>query len=376
MQWRYLSEDRVSDSFGLAADEAIALSVGENLSPSVLRLYTYRSYSALVGRFQRIESELNLDFCREQKISLNRRPTGGGAILMGEDQLGVALMLKDWNEYKAPRELMRHFASALCEGLLIFGIKAQFRGKNDLEVEGRKIGGLGIHSNAAGGYLLHCSLLVDLDVQLMLRALNVPVEKLEARQLKSIEGRITTVRRELKKDTSMNEVRDKIREAFSSYFSVEFEHSCYSLKEKKVIGEMESSRYLKRDWIYQKVDVPDLSGEARQMTPAGLLDVRVTMAGRQIKAVFLGGDFFAEESAVSDIEGSLRWHSSGSEQIHSTLEMIYAKREDELAFLPIKNVCEVINKAVESAKTISQDSTASYGCFVNPKIGDAEPIHT
>ena len=376
MQWRYISEDRVSDSFGLAADEAMALRVGENLSPSVLRLYTYRSSSALVGRFQRIENELNLDFCREQKIFLNRRPTGGGAILMGEDQLGVALMLKDWNEYKAPRELMRHFASALCEGLLIFGIKAQFRGKNDLEVEGRKIGGLGIHSNAAGGYLLHCSLLVDLDVQLMLRALNVPVEKLEARQLKSIEGRITTVRRELKKDTSMNEVRDKIREAFSSYFSVEFEHSCYSLKESKVIGEMESSRYLKRDWIYQKVDVPDLSGEARQMTPAGLLDVRVTMAGRQIKAVFLGGDFFAEESAVSDIEGSLRWHSSRSEQIHSTLEMIYAKREDELAFLPIKNVCEVINKAVESAKTISQDSTASYGCFVNPKIGDAEPVHT
>ena len=376
MQWRYLSEDRVSDSFGLAADEAMALRVGENLSPSVLRLYTYRSSSALVGRFQRIENELNLDFCREQKISINRRPTGGGAILMGEDQLGVALMLRDWNGCKAPRELMRHFASALCEGLLVFGIKARFRGKNDLEVVGRKIGGLGIHSNASGGYLLHCSLLVDLDVSLMLRALNVPVEKLEARQLQSIEGRITTVKRELKKDTSLNEVRDKIRGAFSSYFSVEFEQSCYSPKEKKAIGEMESSRYLKRDWIYQKVDVPDLSGEARQMTPAGLLDVRVTMAGRQIKAVFLGGDFFAEESAVSDIEGSLRWHSSGSEQIHSTLEMIYAKREDELAFLPIENVCEVINKAVESARTISQDSTANYGCFVNPKIGDAELIHS
>jgi len=376
MQWRYLSEDKVSDSFGLAADEAMALRVGENLSPPVLRLYTYLSCSALVGRFQRIENELNLEFCREQKISVNRRPTGGGAILMGEDQLGVALMLRDWNGYKAPRELMRHFASALCEGLLAFGIRAQFRGKNDLEVEGRKIGGLGIHSNAAGGYLLHCSLLVDLDVPLMLRALNVPIEKLEARQLKSIEGRITTVRRELKKDTSLNEVRDKIRGAFSSYFSVEFEQCCYSPKEKKAIGEMESSRYLKGDWIYQKVDVPDLSGEARQMTPAGLLDVRVTMAGRQIKAVFLGGDFFAEESAVSDIEGSLRWHSSGSEQIHSTLEMIYVKREDELAFLPIENVCEVINKAVESARTISQNSTANYGCFVNPKIGDAESVHS
>ncbi len=139
---------------------------------------------------------------------------------------------------------------------------------------------------------------------------------------------------------------------------------------------MESSRYLNKDWIHQNVDVPDLSGEARQMTPVGLLDVRVTMAGRQIKAVFLGGDFFAEESAISDIEGSLRWHSSESEQIHSTLEILYAKREEELAFLPIENVCEVISKAVESARTISQDSTANYGCFVNPKNGDAEPVHT
>ena len=376
MHWRYLCEDRVSDSYGLAADEAMALRVGENLSPPVLRLYTYRSCSALVGRFQRIENELNLEFCREQKMSINRRPTGGGAILMGEDQLGVALMLRDWNGCKAPRELMRHFASALCEGLLVFGVNAQFRGKNDLEVEGRKIGGLGIHSNASGGYLLHCSLLVDLDVPLMLRALNVPLEKLEARQLKSIEGRITTVRRELKKDTSLNEVRDKIRRVFSSYFSVEFKQSCYSPEEKKIISEMESSRYLNKDWIYQKVDVPDLSGEARQMTPAGLLDVRVTMAGRQIKAVFLGGDFFAEESAVSDIEGSLSWHSSEFEQIHSTLEILYAKREEELAFLPIENVCEVISKAVESARAISQDSNTSYGCFVNPKIGDAEPVHT
>ena len=167
-----------------------------------------------------------------------------------------------------------------------------------------------------------------------------------------------------------------MRKAFSSYFSVEFEKSCYSPEERKVISEMKSSRYLNRDCIYQKVDVPDFSGEARQMTPAGLLDVRVTMAGRQIKSVFLGGDFFAEESAISDIEGSLRWHSSETEKIRRTLEIIYAKREEELAFLPIENVCEVINKAVESAKTISQDSTANYGCFVNTKIGDAEPVHS
>ena len=216
--------------------------------------------------------------------------------------------------------------------------------------------------------------LVDLDIPLMLRVLNVPIEKLKSRQLQSIEGRITTVRRELKKDITLNEVRNTMRRLFASYFSVELEQSYYSHEEKKAISQMESSRYLNKDWIYQKVDVPDFSGEARQMTPAGLLDVRVTMAGRQIKAVFLGGDFFAQESAVSDIEGSLRWHSSETEKILRTLGNLYAKRKKELAFLPIENVSEVISKAVESAKAISNESSVSYGCFVNPKISDAETI--
>ena len=80
MQWRYICEDRVSDSYGLAADEAMALRVGENLSSSVLRLYTYRSSSALVGRFQRIENELNLDFCRKQKIHSVRTCLPGQAL--------------------------------------------------------------------------------------------------------------------------------------------------------------------------------------------------------------------------------------------------------------------------------------------------------
>ena len=367
MNWRYFSENCVTDSFGLATDEAMALRVGEGLTSPILRLYTYRSSSALIGRFQRIENELNLDFCMKQGISINRRPTGGGAILMGEDQLGVAWMLRQWNACQEPRELMRHFASTLCEGLKSLGIQARFRGKNDLEVEGRKIAGLGIHRNASGGFLFHCSLLVDLEVPLMLSALNVPIEKLEAKKVQSIEGRITTVCRELQKKTSVQEIRNTIKNAFADHFAIEFENSHYQNEEKKAIKDLESSKYLNRKWVFQKVEVPDLSGEARLMTPSGLLDVRVTMAGRQLKAVFIGGDFFAEETALADMEGSLRWHSSKKNLIRKTLEPIYVKWEEELAFLPLDSVCDAITKAIESAQSITDYKSSSYGCFVNPK---------
>ncbi|MEE2717862.1 MAG: biotin/lipoate A/B protein ligase family protein [SAR324 cluster bacterium] len=367
MTWRLLQEDGVADSYGLAADEAMTLRIGQGESPTCLRLYTYRSHCALVGRFQRIENELNLGFCGEQDIAVNRRPTGGGAILMGSGQLGVAWMLREQDGITAPRELMRQFAAALSSGLQAFGIPAQFRGKNDLEVDGRKIAGLGIHHNASGGFLFHASLLVDLDVRLMLRALNIPLEKLDDKQTQSIEGRITSVCKESQRDLSVSEVREAVADAFAQHFGTELAHSGFSDEERQAIGELEVQKYLSADWIHQKVEVPDLMGEAKLKTPAGLLDVRVTLAGRQLKAVFLGGDFFASESAIADLEGRLRWHSSDPLQVRNTLADAYVRWADELEFLPLDSLCEVIGHAVNAATAQSSETgTHRYGCFVNP----------
>ena len=89
--WRYLADDGVTASFGLAADETLARRQGVEASPPTVRLYTYASHCALIGRFQRLHAELRLDECRRLGVAVNRRPTGGGAIIMGRDQLGVAI---------------------------------------------------------------------------------------------------------------------------------------------------------------------------------------------------------------------------------------------------------------------------------------------
>jgi lipoate-protein ligase A len=93
MNWRIIYEDQVDAAYGLAADEHLADSVGELKSPPTLRLYTYKSTCALCGRFQNIRNEIDIGFCEANGISLNRRPTGGGSIIMGKDQLGIALVI-------------------------------------------------------------------------------------------------------------------------------------------------------------------------------------------------------------------------------------------------------------------------------------------
>lgn len=374
MDWRLITDDGVSASFGLAADEAIAQRVGLNLSQPTLRLYTYQSYCALVGRFQNVENEIRVGYCNENGITINRRPTGGGAIIMGADQLGVALTIPGRRDdsYSHARELMSNFSNGLVCGLNQLGVEARFRRKNDIEVNSKKLVGLGVYRAPSGGLLFHASMLVDLDIALMLRVLNTPFEKLSDKEIDTVAGRITTVRRETESKITLDEVRRVIADGFASAFEVNLVPSEFVSGEHADIEQLEREKYLRDDWIYQTTAVPDSNGSAKVKTPAGLIDISVTTAGATIKAIFIGGDFFAAENAVADLEASLRWHTSQPEKVAATIEKIFRSRASEFNGIQPEIMIEAVTKAVARARLAESQTRADpYGCYVNPGGGYA-----
>jgi len=376
--WRLLIDDEVTASFGLSADETLARRVGRGASPPTLRLYSYRSHCALVGRFQHLEQELHLDFCGQHGIAVNRRPTGGGAIIMGADQLGVALTVpgRERHAYGGARQLMARFSAGLSKALDHLGIDAPFRRRNDLEVGGRKIAGLGIYRDRSGGLLFHASLLVDLDVRLMMQVLRIPLAKIADKDIASVAARTRTVRSILGDDMSFDSVRDEVAEGYANAFGVELESAGWSGSEREAIAALERSKYDTREWIFQRTEVPDLVGAARVKTPGGLLEVRATLAGRQLKAVYLSGDFFVPEAAVADLEGSLRWHSSTPEAIRATLTPVYERWAEDLEALPLETLVDSVQRAAKQAQGPIEPESAPepaagvasdpYGCFVTP----------
>ncbi len=378
MNWRLITDDGVSASFGLAADEALAQRVGLNLSQPTLRLYTYQSYCALVGRFQNAENEIRVGYCNENGITINRRPTGGGAIIMGSDQLGVALTIPGRGDdslrlaaqgdaYSHARELMGNFSDGLVCGLNQLGVESRFRRKNDIEVNSKKLVGLGVYRSPSGGLLFHASLLVDLDIALMLKVLNTPFEKLSDKEVDTIAGRITTIRRETQSRITLYEVRRVIADGFVSAFNANLVPSGFASDERADIEKLEQEKYLSDDWIYQTTAVPDSNGSAKVKTPAGLIDVSVTTAGAIIKAVFVGGDFFAAENAVADLEASLRWHTTQPEKVAATIEKIFQSRVSEFNGIQPEFMIEAVTKAVARARVEESQTRADpYGCYVNP----------
>ena len=327
-KWRYINEVNVNASYGLGADEYL---MANSESPT-LRLYTYKNYSVLAGRFQDIRTEIDIDKCEALGNDYNRRLTGGGAIIMGEDQLGICFAVPaNYFSWKQIRELYELLSSPIIGSLQNFGIAASFRSKNDLEVNGKKIAGLGIHLDPQGNFHFHSSLLLDLDIKDMLSVLNIPSQKFEdKRMINSVEQRMTTVRKEIGKQISMAELKASIKNSFQQYFQIEWNEIPFSNKEKVGINKIETDRYLNSEWIFQRSAQEDMDGMSLKKTKAGLLRTYIALKGETIKSVLITGDFMEGSIVISRIEARLKWMLLDKEQIGNAIRTEMQSEDIEL----------------------------------------------
>ena len=371
---RLLIEDGVSDSYGLSVDDMLASRVGAGLSKPTLRLYTYKSYAALCGRFQNIENEIDLSFCAANGIRVNRRPTGGGAIIMGEDQLGMALVIPGsaGDNYSRARELMSNFSGGITDALMSLGVHARFRGKNDIEVNARKIVGLGIYRSPGGGLLFHASLLLDIDVAFMMKVLKTSFAKISDKEIAVVGNRITSIVAEAKTRITMEELRTIIARSYSNIFDEGFVEEELTDDEKSAVAQLEESKYMSGAWKFQFIDQQESSGSSRLKTPAGLIDINLRVKGNTITSIFIHGDFFTSEKALAELEANLKWHSTDPRLLKSTITAFHESRFEELSSLPLEGILSSINQAVGRAKLFaSGESAGTYGCFVNPNHENA-----
>ncbi len=306
--WRYLTEDDVGAAAGLAADEALmhAHARDRDTAPPVLRLYTYASHAALCGRYQHLEAEIDVDACARTGTAFNRRPTGGGAIVMGEGQLGVAVVTRAPSGDR-PKSVLVRFSTGIVAGLARLGIDASFGGKNDLKVEGRKIAGLGLYLDGEGGLLFHASVLADLDVAFMLDVLDIPAAKLGERAVAAVNERVTTVSRETGEPWTGASLRDVIAQGFSDALGVMLEPSGPSGEERVRAERLAADKYASDEWLFHRSPHPDATATALLKTPAGLVRLYLALSGDVIKSALFAGDFNEIPAPLAAFEAGLKW---------------------------------------------------------------------
>jgi lipoate-protein ligase A len=288
----------------LAGEEALLDSVFSGESP-VLRFVIFDPTAVLVGYHQSVEQEVNLEEVKKRGWEIGRRPTGGGTIIMGPNQLGWEIYANS-SILGNTEEAIKTGARGVISTLKKLGINANYRPKNDVEVNGRKISGIGAFS--IGNYISATgTILLDFDVDDMVSTLKLSSEKMKDKVIKDYKERVTWVNRE-SKPIEMSQLIDVAREAFEEELKVKLVDGKYTQKEIEEIDSLHI-KYSSPEWIYNTRS--SLSGDIKyteEKFPGGLVKVQVKLRGKIIESVLITGDFFVEpRRAIYDLEARLKW---------------------------------------------------------------------
>ncbi len=365
VKWRLLADRNADPALGLATDAALAQCSAPARLP-ILRLYTYKP-CALIGRFQQLEDEVQVEYCQAQGIPFNRRPSGGGSIIMGPDQLGIALAVPGGSAFAKSRsaDMLAHCARGLVKALAGLGIDAQVHGKNDLAAAGRKIAGLGLYRTQHGNVLFHASLLLDIDIPFMLHVLRVDLPQSAESHCELVGRRISTVRSESCASMQMPALIDRVAAGYCEEFGVELERSDIKPEELAMAQKLCEEQYSTSKWIEQTpVKTHDQVGKFKLRTLGGTIDVRAIVAGETVKSVMVGGSFIASDNAVFDLESSLRWHARDVSRLRHTVFDSYQRNADAWNQLNAQEIADAVAGAVEQCSE-ARPYRIRGTCFAN-----------
>jgi lipoate-protein ligase A len=251
--WRFL-DLKVNDAYtNMAVDEALACARGDGASPNTLRFYMWRPSAVTIGYFQGVEDEVDLEACGRYGIDINRRISGGGAVLnssTGEITYSIVTAEDDPRVSRDVTESYRFLCGGIVEGLAQLGISAEFKPINDIVVRGKKISG-NAQIRRYGAVLHHGTILVDYDAKQMFSVLKVSKEKMSDKMIQQAEERVTTIRRELQRNVSFDEVRRALHDGFGRALGVELVPGAITPHEEQLVKTFRE-KYASREWIFRR----------------------------------------------------------------------------------------------------------------------------
>lgn len=345
--WRVIDTGLRSATQNIALNRALLEARQAEEIPSTLRFLRFTP-SALLGYHQSAEQELNLDYCRAHGIEVQRRVTGGGAIYFDERQIGWELYLHQRDVGTTDMQaISRRICHAAATAVSALGVDARYRPRNDIEVDGRKISGTGGAFDGSA-LLFQGTLLIDFDVEKMLRVLRVPAEKLSDKAIASARERVANLKELLGKRPEAALIKSYLVEAFESDFGVEFSEGDLTLSEharyQAALGEIDTP-----DWINlvsrPVSDMPIL--EAARKFSGGLLRASVAFDTRtqMIRQVWFAGDFFVNPGrTVADLEAALC--NLPVDRLEWTIESFFASRPVDMLTLTPNDFFTVVLLAV------------------------------
>ena len=289
---RYIKNPSTNPYYNMAFDEYCLESLP--IDEPVFFLWQNRP-AVIVGFNQEVNTEVNLEYLKENGIDLVRRVTGGGAVYHDLENLNYTIvgrsedLERDYPEY----------ASIMAKALQSLGVPATLSGRNDILVEGRKVSGFAKRV-CKNRLMVHGTLMYNVDVDVLTKVLNPSTTKLQSKGIASVRSRVANLREYLPNIPDIHSFSKQLEEILSLHYQdTEYQLSEIDLAN---IQELTDKKFATWEWNYGRSPKATLTHSAR--LACGTVEIHLTLAENRISSCRFGGDFLGN-LPTTDLESAL-----------------------------------------------------------------------
>ena len=308
---RYLTNPSTDPHYNMAFDE-FALQ-GLSADEPVFCLWQNRP-AVIIGLNQSAYAEVNLPYLESRGIVLARRVTGGGAVYHDLQNLNYTITGRSRDLEKAYPEYLH----LVIDALRLLGVDAELSGRNDILVDGRKCSGFAkrLYKDRL---MVHGTLMFDVDIEEMTRALAVPGSKLSAAGIASVRSRVGNLRAYLPQLGDIGAFRDALQEILADGDG----ELPLTPSQRETINRDADKKFRTWDWNFGRS--PEAAFRKTRKFPCGTVEARFSLHGGHIKGLTFGGDFLGNLPA-SDVESLLEGCRFMQEDLARCLDKVSLKQ--------------------------------------------------
>jgi len=277
-------------------------------------LFYINEPSIIIGRNQNTLEEINKDYIDSNEIHVVRRVSGGGAVYHDLGNLNFSFIT---NHDGKSISNFKKFTAPVIRVLNDMGVTAELKGRNDIQVDEKKISGTAQFSTGKR-MISHGTLLFDTDMSEVAKALQVKMSKIQSKGHKSVRSRVANISEFLKTPISMDDFKNQLLNGLYEA-SEPFEIHKLTEDEWKAVHQLKAEKYDQWDWNYGRS--PKFNIQRNKRFAIGEIDLRIFVEKGLISEFKVFGDFFGRQP-VTDLEDLLIGVPYDKNEISNALENV------------------------------------------------------
>ncbi len=259
-------------------------------------LYLWQNQNTVViGKNQNPWRECRTKLLEEEEGKLARRLSGGGAVFHDMGNLNFTFVV-DRQLYDFQRQL-----EVILSAVRKVGIQAEFTGRNDISVEGRKFSGNAFCFRTKSAFH-HGTLLVSANLSKLTRYLQVSPEKMQSKGVKSVESRVTNLQ-EYNPGVTIDEMAKAFQQAFHENYGGDLQEQSI---EEAIDMEKAQKLYEKySSWEWRYGESPEFDLELEHRFTWGGVEFGLKLEQGRVNNVVVYSDSL-DESFIDSLPGYLQ----------------------------------------------------------------------